>query len=152
MKLKIRKIKRYDDVPYPILYLADPSKESVENYLKRGEVYLSLIGNEIIGAYILLATRPFIIELVNIAIDERYQNKGYGKKMIRHAIEIAKKHDYKTMEVGIGNSGIFQLAFYQKCGFRITHVDFDFFKKNYIEPIFENGIECRDMIRLSMDI
>ncbi|MFC0472483.1 histidine phosphatase family protein [Halalkalibacter kiskunsagensis] len=31
-------------------------------------------------------------------------------------------------------------------------VDMDFFIKHYPEEIFENGIQCRDMIRLSQDL
>ena len=31
-------------------------------------------------------------------------------------------------------------------------IDFDFFTRHYSEAIFENGIKCRDMIRLSRDL
>lgn len=55
---------------------------------------------------------------------------------------------FETVEIGTGNSSIDQLAFYQKCGFRIAAIDPDFFIRHYPEPIFENGIQCRDMIRL----
>lgn len=63
-----------------------------------------------------------------------------------------KKNGYKTIEIGTGNSSIGQLVLYQKCGFRITGVDIDFFVRHYQEEIFENGIQCRDMIRLSQDL
>lgn len=66
-----------------------------------------------------------------------------------NAIQTAKSKGYKTIEVGTGNSSIGQLALYQKCGFRITGIDMDFFIKHYPEEIFENGIQCRDMVRLS---
>lgn len=69
-----------------------------------------------------------------------------------HAIQVAKSKGYKTIEVGTGNSSVGQLALYQKCGFRIIGVDMDFFIKHYPELIFENGIQCRDMIRLSQDL
>lgn len=57
------------------------------------------------------------------------------------AIHHAKLHNFKTIEVGTGNSSIGQLALYQKCGFRITGVDRDFFIRHYIEEIFESGIQ-----------
>lgn len=69
-----------------------------------------------------------------------------------HAVATAKKQGYKTIEVGTGNSGASQLMLYQKCGFRITHVDRDFFVRHYEEPIEENGLPCVDMIRLSQDL
>jgi ribosomal protein S18 acetylase RimI-like enzyme len=107
---------------------------------------------QIIGVYVLLPTRPETIELVNIAVDEKQKGKGIGKQLVLHAIENAKQQGYKTMEIGTGNSSIRQLALYQKCGVRITGVDRDFFVKHYPEPIFENGIQCRDMIRLSQEL
>ncbi|RIO99278.1 GNAT family N-acetyltransferase, partial [Staphylococcus gallinarum] len=47
-----------------------------------------------------------------------------------------------------GNSSIGQLAFYQKAGFRIVAVEMNYFVNNYEDPIYENGILCRDLIRL----
>ena len=35
-------------------------------------------------------------------------------------------------------------------GFRVTSIDYDFFVKNYPEPIFENGIQLFDMLRLTL--
>lgn len=148
----ISKINSKEDIPYNLLLLADPSEEAIEYYLERGYCYIAHLDKKIIGAYVLLPTRPFTIELINLAIDEEYQGKGYGKKLIQHSIDIAKSKNYKVMEVGTGNAGIKQLALYQKCGFTITSVDFDFFRKHYSEAIFENGIECRHMIRLTMDL
>jgi len=43
------------------------------------------------------------------------------------------------------------MMLYQKCGFRIVGVELDYFRKNHEEKIFENGIECRDMIRMRME-
>lgn len=65
---------------------------------------------------------------------------------------MARKDNFKILEVGTGNSSINQLALYQKCRFRIVGVDKDFFKRHYKEKIIENEIECIDMIRLRMDL
>ena len=92
------------------------------------------------------------MEIINIAVDERIHGRGIGKKLIGDAIQTAKVLGCKSLEVGTGNSSIGQLAFYQKCGFRIDGVIKDFFVDHYEEEIFENGIQCRDMIRLSMAI
>lgn len=77
---------------------------------------------------------------------------GIGKKLIEHSIQTARLQGFKTLEIGTGNSSIGQLALYQKCGFRVTGVDRDYFVRHYKEPIFERGIQCKDMIRLSMDL
>ena len=120
--------------------------------MKRAECYVREQGGKIVGVYSLLPTRPGMVELVNIAVDESQQNKGFGKALIQHAIETARSQGYRTIEIGTGNSSISQLALYQKCGFRMTHIDRDFFLRYYEEPIFENGIQCVDMVRLSREL
>jgi ribosomal protein S18 acetylase RimI-like enzyme len=150
--MTIRKLNIGELPPMDLLLLADPSREIVEGYLDRGECFVLDREGQIIGVYVLLPTRPETVELVNIAVAETEQGKGIGKQLVMHAIQTAKQMGYKTIEVGTGNSSIGQLALYQKCGFRITDVDRDFFIRHYSEEIFENGIQCRDMIRLSQDL
>lgn len=148
-------VEKYDKrafVPYDLLLLADPSKEIVDDYLDRGHIYIASFNDEVVGVYVLIQTRPQTIELVNIAVDEAFQGRGFGKKLVLDAVEQAKLLKAKTIEIGTGNSSIQQLALYQKCGFRITGIDKDFFTRHYHEEIYENGIQCVDMIRLSMDL
>ncbi|WP_152650781.1 GNAT family N-acetyltransferase [Paraclostridium benzoelyticum] len=151
-KINIKKVDENGEIPYELLYLADPSKESINEYISRGNLYVASIGNEVVGAYVILKTRPLTGEIMNISVNEAYQKKGIGKILIEHAISTSKNLNIKTLEIGTGNSSIYQLAFYQKCGFRITGIDKGFFKKHYDEKIIENGIECIDMIRMSMDL
>ncbi len=92
------------------------------------------------------------MEIMNIAVVEHLQGTGIGKKLLRHAVETAKGYGMSKLEVGTGNSSVSQLALYQKCGFRIFSIDFDYFSKHYEEEIIENGIVCRDMIRLAMEL
>ncbi|WP_099157510.1 GNAT family N-acetyltransferase [Virgibacillus ndiopensis] len=139
--------------PMDLLLLADPSQEMIDNYMKRGQCYIAKAKNKIVGVYVLLPITSRTIELVNIAIDENEQGRGgFGKQLVMHAIDSARKQGYGEIKVGTGNSSIAQLAFYQKCGFRITGIDKDFFTRNYSEKIIENGIVCQDMIRLTMDL
>ncbi|MEC0230769.1 GNAT family N-acetyltransferase [Paenibacillus alba] len=150
--MEIRKLKLGEEPPMDLLLLADPSASIVLGYLQRGECYLAEMNGHLAAAYVILPTRPETIELVNIAVAEDQQGKGIGKQLILHAIEQAKALGFSTMEVGTGNSSIGQLALYQKCGFRIVSVDRDFFIRHYAEDIVENGIACRDMIRLAQDL
>ncbi|WP_230157411.1 GNAT family N-acetyltransferase [Peribacillus sp. Bi96] len=138
--------------PMHLLLLADPSRELVEAYLGSGTCFVAEMDKQMIGVYVLLQKGPELIEIMNIAVDERLHGRGIGKRLIEHAIHYARKQGYKTIEIGTGNSGIGQLALYQKCGFRITGVDRDFFNRNYSGAIYENGIQCQDMIRLSQSI
>lgn len=138
--------------PLELLLLADPSKVIVEEYVNRGECFVAESEQQIVGVYVLLPTRPETVELVNLSVAYNQHGKGIGKQLVLDAIQTAKSIGYKTIEIGTGNSSIGQLALYQKCGFRIIGVDLDFFIRHYPEEIFENGIQCRDMVRLSQDL
>ncbi|AME07376.1 GNAT family N-acetyltransferase [Bacillus siamensis] len=151
-KLSIRKAAERDEALYELLLLADPSREIVDDYLARGECYTAWTSDELAGVYVLLKTRPKTVEIVNIAVNESMQNNGIGRRLIEEAMNKAKQMGAATIEIGTGNSSIGQLALYQKCGFRLQAIDHDFFIRHYEEEIFENGIQCRDMVRLYADI
>lgn len=150
--LSIRELTKDEPVPYDLLLLADPSKAMVDEYLARGTCYVAYLADEMIGEFVLLKTRPGTIEIVNIAVKEEHQGKGYGKTLVLHAIGKARECGATSIEIGTGNSSVQQLMLYQKCGFRIVGVDPDFFVRHYDQPIFENGIPCRDMVRLRLDL
>ncbi|MGB9937810.1 MAG: GNAT family N-acetyltransferase [Methanobacterium sp.] len=151
-EISIRELKTKTELVYNLLFLADDSKDAIEDYINRGTCYGAYIDQTIVGIYVLLKTRPFTMEIVNIAVKKEFQNQGIGKKMVLDAINKARLENAKVLEIGTLNCGICQLTLYQKCGFRIKYVDRDFFKKHYEEKIIENGIECIDMIILSIDL
>jgi ribosomal protein S18 acetylase RimI-like enzyme len=152
MEISIRRIKFVAQAPMDLLLLADPSTEMIGEYLPTGQCYVARNLGEDVGVIVLLKTRPKTIEIMNIAVKEAYQGQGIGKQLLAFAIQQARKMQMRTIEIGTGNPGMQQLLLYQKCGFRIVGVDFDFFRRHYPERIYENGIECRDMIRLQIDL
>lgn len=135
-----------------LLLLADESEASVNDYLPRSRCYAAFEGGQIIGQYLLLHTRPFTAEVVNIAVTPGRQRQGVGTALLQHAIRSAREAGFRILEIGTGNSGTGQIALYERCGFVRCGVDVDYFRKHYPAPIFENGIECRHMVRLRMDL
>ncbi|WP_068773470.1 GNAT family N-acetyltransferase [Paenibacillus sp. FJAT-26967] len=150
--MRIRQLAAGERPPMDLLLLADPSEVIVKEYLLRGQCYVAVKEEKVIGEYVLLPTSPETVELVNVAVSEEYQGHGVGKKLVNHAVQQARVSGYRTIEVGTGNSSVNQLALYQKCGFRMTGIDRDFFIRHYPEEIYENGIQVRDMVRLSQDL
>jgi len=138
-----------EEYPLELLLMADPSEKFIKQYLERGKCYIGEEDSELVGVFILLPTKSETVELINIAVVEEHQGKGFGKALVMNAVYKARGQGYTVIEVGTGNSSIDQLALYQKCGFRIIGVDIDFFKDRYEEEIVENGIPCVDMIRLA---
>ncbi|MEN1935344.1 GNAT family N-acetyltransferase [Paenibacillus sp. 102] len=151
MRIVIERISK-DIAPKSLLLLADPSEAQIQAYLQRGLIYVAKEEENVIGVYVLLETRPQTMEIMNLAVLEEMQGKGIGRQLLQHAMQTAKEHHMHTLGIGTGNSSVTQLALYQKCGFRIFSIDFDYFSKHYEEEIIENGIVCRDMIRLTMEL
>ena len=54
--------------------------------------------------------------------------------------------------VGTGDCGISQINFYEKNGFRKYDIRKNFFIDNFEKPIFENGIQLKDMILLKYEL
>lgn len=150
--MEIRRLGNEETPPYDLLLLADPSLVLVERYLKEGECFLYEMDGEIIGVFVLLMLNPETVEIKNVAVSEAMQGKGIGKQLVQAAIRLADEIGYRNVEIGTGNSSVNQLALYQKCGFRIVEIIHDFFTFHYKEEIVENGIVCRDMIRLRMEL
>ncbi|WP_418981925.1 GNAT family N-acetyltransferase [Alistipes sp.] len=140
------------DPPRDLLLLADESEESVADYVGRGTCYVARQGSVVLGEYVLLHTRPFTAEIVNLAVAPAWQRRGIGTALIRHAVATARGAGFRRLEIGTGDAGTGQIALYERCGFVRCGVDRDYFRRYYPSPIVENGVECRDMVRLSMEL
>jgi len=152
MDIKIYELGHNEEAPMELLLLADPSEELVNKYLSKGICYIAKSGEEVVGVVLIMGTAPGTVEVMNLAVKPELHNKGIGKQLLLYVIEEIKKGDTKRIEIGTGNPGVIQMLLYQKCGFRIVGVDFDFFRRTHKEPIYENGIECRDMIRMRIEL
>ncbi|ULL16240.1 GNAT family N-acetyltransferase [Paenibacillus sp. H1-7] len=148
----IRKLGEHEQPPMDLLLLADPNRSLVEQYVQRGSCFIADKDGSAIGVYVLIPTRPATVELVNVAVLEALHGQGIGKLLVLHAVQSAREMGFQTIEVGTGSTGVAQLALYQKCGFRMTGIDRDFFIRHYDEPIYENGMQLKDMVRLSQDL
>ncbi|MFP7495253.1 GNAT family N-acetyltransferase [Terribacillus saccharophilus] len=147
--MKIRKLSPSEKPPVEVLLEADPSRSRIESYLRKGSSYVAELKEHVIGIYVLLPINQDTAEIINISVKKDIQGKGIGRKLISHAMEQSRAQGFAYLVVGTGNSSISQIAFYQKCGFRMKEIEEDYFLRHYEKPIYENGIQCRDMIRFS---
>jgi GNAT superfamily N-acetyltransferase len=90
-------------------------------------------------------------EIIELAVAPQMHGQGYGRRMIHAIIELARQRGKQQLIVGTANSSIGNLAFYQKCGFRMESVRRDYFWY-YGEPVYENGIRIRDMLVFRYDL
>ena len=145
---RIQPINQITDKHMQLFLEADPSQEIIESYLSRAYKFELVCGKDLLGVVLLLDTHPRTVEIVNIAVNEKYRNHGLGEDLINFACDWAKKHHYKIIEIGTGSTSFAQLYLYQKCGFRVVNIDTNFFVDNYSEPIIENRLVLKDMLRL----
>lgn len=145
-------IKPYPDnmpTPYNLLLDADPSKELVDNYLKKGYLYGAFDNGLLIGEYLLIIHHNNTAEIINLAVLEKYRNKSIGKKLISHAENQGRIFGCNSIIVGTAEPLI---EYYLNQGFLYKKTIKNFFKDNYDTPVIDNGIILKDMIVLEKNL
>ena len=130
----------------PLLVLAEPSERALRWSLRNlsDTAYRLDIAGEAAGAAsVRWDDEPG--EIVELAIAEAWQGHGLGRRMIDWIIVEAARRRCRALEVGTRNASLGNIAFYQRCGFRMHHVRQDYFTY-YAEPVYENGIEVLDLL------
>jgi aminoglycoside 6'-N-acetyltransferase I len=148
----IRPIAGEEEFPRALLLDADPAWEIVEQYLNREWVFMCCYDDIIIGIYVLFPLDETTIELKNIAVSEAFQNKGIGTLMLRNAVDRVRSLGYHRMIVCTGNASIGPLYLYQREGFILTDVRWNYVTEHYPEPMYDDGILVRHMLVLSQDL
>lgn len=129
-----------------LLLLADPEEEAIDKYIDNCEVFEFYHRDILIGQGAVMELSSTVYEIKNFAIYEKFHNCGYGKILINLLCEkYLENFKNRYIIVGTSEQGV---GFYKKCGFQFSHIVKDFFITNYKQPIFENGIQCKDMFYL----
>lgn len=147
--MKILKVETNKKKYIDLLLLADEEEKMIDKYLERGEMYI-LDDNGVKAECVVTDEGNGILEIKNIATLPNWHKQGYGKKLIEFITEKYSKN-YLVIQVGTGDSPT-TIPFYEKCGFKKSHIIKDFFIKNYDKPIIENGVQLVDMIYLKREI
>lgn len=136
----------------PILSDADEGDERILARLTDGKhtTYAAYDDEHLIGAATIRweeAEEEAESEIEYIAVVKDVRGKGYGKAIMAQLIKLACERHVAALLVGTANTSWENIAFYQKCGFRMDHVRRDYFA--YIQPLLiEHGIVMRDMLVL----
>jgi ribosomal protein S18 acetylase RimI-like enzyme len=134
---------------WALLLLADESEPQVRSYYQRGDLYvLDDAAGAPLGIVLVLPEGEGEVELKAVAVRPDRHGQGVGKRLLALVLADLRKRGMRRAIVGTGNSGIGQLAFYQKAGFRLWRIERDFFSpaRGYPDGIEENGIPLRDMV------
>ncbi len=140
-----------DTVPLDLLLDADPSERKVREYLPRCACYAAFLDGAIVGSCLLLPLGEGVAEIINVAVAPDRQRSGIGRSLLEHVVAAAAGRGLRRLELGTGTFG-HQLTLYQRVGFRAERVERGFFLDHYDEPIFEDGLQHKDMLRLALDL
>ncbi|MBZ4667566.1 MAG: putative P-loop ATPase fused to an acetyltransferase [Defluviitaleaceae bacterium] len=148
--MRIEKVMDDDKTKYmDLLLIADEQVSMIEKYLYRGEMF-ALYDDDLKALCVVTKEGEGIYEIKNMVTIPKYQRKGYGQALISFIVN-HYKNSGTELYVGTGNSPM-TLNFYEKCGFKPSHVVNNFFIHNYDHPIYENGKQLVDMIYLKRSL
>lgn len=143
------------DAFLPLFLLADDSEGEVRGYYQKGDLY-ALDGQtgQPVGMVLAIPLDDGAVELKAVAVDESMHGQGVGSRMLHAVLDDLRGRGVRRVVVGTSSSGVGQLAYYQKAGFRLLRVERDFFSpgRGYPEGLTENGIPLRDMVWMDQDL
>ena len=147
------RIKEVDakDVPDDLLLIADPSEQNIYSYKSSAWCFCAIVESTIAGVAVIKRICPSTAELFNISVFPEFQQQGIGSRILQASLEAVKERGVNRVVLGTGTFG-HQLTFYQRNGFRVDSVLKNYFLENYSDPIEENGIQHKDMLRLYVDL
>lgn len=136
-----------------LLMDADEDEERIRNVLNDVSctAYVGVDGRRLAGAAVVRWEETEASEIIYIGVDTALRGQGYGKLMIAAIQEEMRQRGVHELLVGTGSTSLENIAFYQKCGFRMLAVRRDYF--DYIQPpIMEHGILLRDMLVFNYEL
>ncbi|EJA3105406.1 GNAT family N-acetyltransferase [Vibrio vulnificus] len=139
------------DIPLDLLLEADPSEVNIASYLSDSWCFAASAHGQILAACIVKAQTNCFAEIFNVSVSPELQGQGIGSKLLKFVLSQLSSKGINRVELGTGTFG-HQLTYYQRLGFRVDSIIKDHFLLNYPEPIYENGIQHKDMLRLYINV
>lgn len=110
-----------------------PTRETVEDALNAGELYVAREEDRIIGAMVLKhhnepefaghtwqvdATDEEVYSLCTLAIDSAYGRRGAGRAMVEYAVALAKENGVRSVRLDVTQINTPALKIYKGLGFK----------------------------------
>lgn len=141
----------------PLLLLAD---DVAESYLDEGDLWaFGEPGAPTAGVVLTLPAEgqgDGAVELRNVAVDAGRQHEGIGRRMVAAVVDALHAQGWRRALVGTSTADPVTYVFYQRCGFRPSHVERDVFTPargydpdHLREP---NGLTHLDMLWFDLDL
>jgi ribosomal protein S18 acetylase RimI-like enzyme/predicted transcriptional regulator len=83
-----------------------------------GEILFAKLGTKFVGTCALVKTGPDVFELAKMAVDEAYQGKKIGRKLLERAIEVARQRGAKAITLETNSKLKAAIRLYESFGFK----------------------------------
>ena len=100
--------------PEDEIVLNNPKEAIID---KGGYILLAKQGEEIAGTVSLIKVEDTVFELAKLAVTQKYQGLGIGKKLMEYCLDIAKKKNTKKIILYTNHKLISAIALYKKFDF-----------------------------------
>lgn len=135
-----------------LLLDADPDEFQVADHLAHGELYVARSRGSAAGAVVIRQTQEDTWEIMNCSVAPEYRRQRCGTALVLHALNAIRNKGARYAELGTCDTSPGPMALYESCGFRISGIVKNHFMDNYPEPVWDNGVQCIDMIRMRADL
>lgn len=142
-------------LPAPLMELlldADPDERQVAEHLAHGELYVARSRGLLAGAIVIRRTADDTWEIMNCSVSPEHRRQGCGTALVLHALDVIRDKGARYAELGTSDASPGPMALYESCGFQTAGVIKNHFTDNYPEPVWDNGVQCIDMIRMRADL
>lgn len=131
--------------------LAEDSSAELDSYLHAGRLLAATLGSEVVGHLQLVrGAKPGDVEIKNMAVRPDLHGQGIGTSLVQAAVDVVTQELSTRIMVATAAADVGNLRFYQRQGFRMSHVERDAFttSNGYPVGLRIDGIELRDRVCL----
>lgn len=129
---------------------ADDSETLLAGYLDLGRVWVARTADGEVLGHLQAVPRDDedTWEVTNTAVVEAARGRGIGRRLLENAVREAGSAGVTRVVLATGAADLGNLRFYQRCGFRMTHIVQDAFvpENGYRDDIVVDGIPLRDQV------
>ncbi|HEY3529994.1 MAG TPA: GNAT family N-acetyltransferase [Nocardioides sp.] len=128
---------------------AEDSEQLLNSYIDLGRLWVARSPDgEIVGHLQAVVRDAQVWEVTNTAVAESARGRGAGRALLERAVEEARSAGATRVILATATADVGNLRFYQRCGFRMTHVVQDAFApfRGYPPGIEVDGIPMLDQI------
>jgi GNAT superfamily N-acetyltransferase len=129
--------------------LAEDSEQLLTSYIDLGRVWVARgPQGEIVGHLQAVSRDRETWEVLNTAVTEDVRRRGVGRELLECAAAAARSGGARRLILATAAADVGALRFYQRCGFRMTHVVPNAFgpDRGYPPGIEIDGIPMLDQV------